>query len=76
MRPSAWDRSKGEVGYEIRGHKAGDPAGQYAFSKNTTKTRVRANAFDSGVDYTFEIRAHGTKEKESPWCDPFIKKAS
>lgn len=71
-----WDRSKGEVSYEIRGHKAGDPAGVYAFTKTTTKTRLRASGFDSGVDYTFEIRAHGTNEKESPWCDPFTKKAS
>src|SRR5439155_18804896 len=61
-----WDRSKGEVNFEIRGRKQSDPAGQYSFSKTTTKTRLRAGGFDSGVPYDFQIRVHGDRDLESP----------
>jgi hypothetical protein len=72
----AWDKSKGAVNYELRGRKQSDPAGAYSFSKTTTKTRLRMDGFDSGVPYTFEIRAHGPGELESDWSNPFTKIAS
>ncbi len=71
-----WDRSKGEVNFELRGRRQTDPPGVYPFSKTTTKTRLRAGGFDSGVTYLFEIRAHGARELESPWSVPFPKIAS
>jgi hypothetical protein len=72
----AWDRAAGEKTFELRGRKVTDPVGVYSFTKTTTKTHVRAGGFESGVDYIFEIRSHGAGEMESPWCDPFTKKAS
>ncbi|MDQ2868301.1 MAG: hypothetical protein M3R59_07820 [Verrucomicrobiota bacterium] len=68
-----WDRSNGEMNYEIRGRKASDPAGTYSYSKTTSKTRLRAGGFESGTEYTFEIRSHGANKMESPWSDPFTK---
>lgn len=72
----AWDRAKGELTFEIRGSKPTDPAGTYSYSATTTRTRLRANGFESGVPYTFSIRAHGSGEMVSPWSDPFTKMAS
>jgi hypothetical protein len=45
-------------------------------SKTTTRTRLRQGAFESGVEYTFEICAHGSGELQSPWSNQFVKIAS
>jgi hypothetical protein len=71
-----WDKLDGAKTYELRGRKQSDPAGQYSYTKTTTKTRLRAGGFDSGGAYEFSIRAHGAGEAESPWSAPFPKTAS
>jgi hypothetical protein len=71
-----WDKLPGATIYELRWRKAGDPAGQYLGTKSTTKTRLRLGGFASGVQYEFDLRAHGPREMESPWCNVFRKTAS
>lgn len=68
-----WDKLDGASSYELRGRKVTDPDGQYPYSKILTKTRYRASGFESGVAYEFQIRAHGPREMESPWSNPFRK---